>query len=536
MILRLRIAQLMLVGCIFVIAADGRLDAQQPELADENRLAFEAIPDLPDEIGVAGPIVGVIGDSLIVAGGGVIYSQAETTLARFAEVHGIPVIETQAGKGALAQSHPMNFGTSGVDGSAAANALAAQADLVIGIGTRFQDFTTGSWNLFQNPDRTLVSLNVAAYDAMKHGAEPLCCDARVGLELLGAALGDDLRAPEVDGEEASEAQIVAAFEHIESVREEIPLTYFEYGTLAALVVFAQAGVTTALLEVGLGGRLDAVNAIDPDGCLITNISMDHTDWLGDSLEAIAREKAGIMRAGVPVIYGSREMPAAIANAAERTGARLSSAGCDFSWSCDETGEGSWHWHGQRHTLRDLARLPLNGAHQLGNAAAVLALMEAVGVDTVLETGKVNAAFSTLVLAGRQQRIDAHERTWLLDGAHNAAGALSLASAVAGLAGDRRVLSVIGILNDKDASAIVASLAGVSDRFIALSPASTRALPAARLGAIMEEIGQIPVRVVSDPDAAMVAAVSDSRPGDLIVVAGSFYTLESALRWLAADGD
>ncbi|MCA1288017.1 3D-(3,5/4)-trihydroxycyclohexane-1,2-dione acylhydrolase (decyclizing) [Salipiger bermudensis] len=125
---------------------------------------------------------------LIVAGGGVIYSQAETTLARFAEAHGIPVIETQAGKGALAQSHPMNFGASGVDGSAAANALAAQADLVIGIGTRFQDFTTGSRTLFANRERRLVSINVAAYDADKHGALPVMGDARVTLESLSEAL------------------------------------------------------------------------------------------------------------------------------------------------------------------------------------------------------------------------------------------------------------------------------------------------------------------------------------------------------------
>lgn len=134
---------------------------------------------------------------VIVAGGGVIYSQAEDTLARFAEAHNIPVVETQAGKSALAQSHPLNFGASGVDGSAAANAVSAKADLVIGVGTRFQDFTTGSWALFKNPGRRLVSINVAAYDAVKHGALPVMGDAKVALDALTAALGPH-RAEAVD--------------------------------------------------------------------------------------------------------------------------------------------------------------------------------------------------------------------------------------------------------------------------------------------------------------------------------------------------
>ncbi|NKX75919.1 3D-(3,5/4)-trihydroxycyclohexane-1,2-dione acylhydrolase (decyclizing), partial [Rhodobacteraceae bacterium R_SAG3] len=127
---------------------------------------------------------------VIVAGGGVHYAGACAALQSFAEAHQIPVVESQAGKSALAWDHPLNLGPVGVTGAGSANEICAGADLVLGVGTRFQDFTTGSWNLFQNPARTLVSLNVAAYDAMKHGAEPLCCDARVGLELLGAALGD----------------------------------------------------------------------------------------------------------------------------------------------------------------------------------------------------------------------------------------------------------------------------------------------------------------------------------------------------------
>lgn len=125
---------------------------------------------------------------VIVCGGGVIYSQAEETLAAFASKHGIPVVETQAGKSALAQSHPMNFGASGVDGAECANSISRDADVVIGIGTRFQDFTTGSWALFQNPDRKLVSINIHGYDAQKHGAMSLVSDAKIALEHLSVAL------------------------------------------------------------------------------------------------------------------------------------------------------------------------------------------------------------------------------------------------------------------------------------------------------------------------------------------------------------
>ncbi|SDE78774.1 3D-(3,5/4)-trihydroxycyclohexane-1,2-dione acylhydrolase (decyclizing) [Limimaricola pyoseonensis] len=127
---------------------------------------------------------------VIVAGGGVHYAGATEALRHFAEAHRIPVVESQAGKSALPWDHALNFGPVGVTGAASANAVCAEADLVLGVGTRFQDFTTGSWTVFRNPARRLVSLNVAAYDAMKHGAEPLCCDALAGLEALSDALGD----------------------------------------------------------------------------------------------------------------------------------------------------------------------------------------------------------------------------------------------------------------------------------------------------------------------------------------------------------
>ncbi len=152
-----------------------------------------------DELARAVAIMRAAKKPVIVAGGGVHFSGATATLAAFVEKHGIPVVESQAGKSALAWDHPLNFGPVGVTGASSANAVASDADLVIGIGTRFQDFTTGSWALFQNPDRQILALNVQAYDSAKHDAVPLVCDARVGLELLSAALGDHrFDAPDAD--------------------------------------------------------------------------------------------------------------------------------------------------------------------------------------------------------------------------------------------------------------------------------------------------------------------------------------------------
>ncbi len=186
-------------------------------------------PD-PDELASVVKLLKSAKNPVIVAGGGVHYAAATQALRLFAESLQIPVVETQAGKSALPWDHPMNLGPVGVTGAASANDICGRADLILGIGTRFQDFTTGSWSLFSNPNRRLVSLNVAAYDAMKHGAEPLCCDADVGLTALSNAMGshrfttpdatlktnwfaqvDPLTAPPTDGNQLpTDMQVIGA--------------------------------------------------------------------------------------------------------------------------------------------------------------------------------------------------------------------------------------------------------------------------------------------------------------------------------------
>ncbi len=337
---------------------------------------------------------------------------------------------------------------------------------------------------------------------------------------------------------ATADDIVAAFRAVEAVRDSTPLTYFEYGTLAALWLFAKAGLDIWLLEVGLGGRLDAVNAIDPDGCLITNVSLDHQDWLGDNVEAIAAEKAGVMRTGVPCVFASPDVPKAITDTAERTAAKLYLAGVDYQWR--GLGDGQWSWSGRHVELASIETPALAGEHQLANAAGVLALLEAIGEEGLLTPDTVNRAMRRADLAGRQQRLQAHGREWLLDGAHNPAGASALAAtlrAARTLRPKERIVLVLGVLADKDAAAIAAELAGSVDHMIATTPPSSRALGATELARHIATATDLHAEVQREPADALARAIALTGKRDLIVVAGSFYTLQTVLQWLdetAAD--
>ncbi|MDX1482613.1 MAG: bifunctional tetrahydrofolate synthase/dihydrofolate synthase [Woeseiaceae bacterium] len=335
----------------------------------------------------------------------------------------------------------------------------------------------------------------------------------------------------LDGEAVRDGTLVRAFETVERARRGVPLTYFEFGTLAALCVFAEARAATIILEVGLGGRLDAVNALDHDGCLITNVSLDHQEWLGDDIADIAREKAGVMRRSKPAVFGSIDMPPVIGSTADALGARLIARGRDFDWRTSGTG---WCWQGTTRVIDALDAPALRGRHQFDNAAAALALVEAVGDVSLLDRQAINAALGSVRLTGRLQLVHARQRRWLLDGAHNAAGAATLADALADLGG--AAAAVLGILRDKDAAGIVAALAPQVQRFIATRAASERALTPQELDAIVDATTNRTRGRAEPVSAALEAALEQTGPGDLIVVAGSFYTLGPAFDWLGFDGD
>jgi dihydrofolate synthase/folylpolyglutamate synthase len=337
----------------------------------------------------------------------------------------------------------------------------------------------------------------------------------------------------VNGAAADDETITTALARVEAARDGLPLTYFEFGTLAAAVVFAEAGLDAWILEVGMGGRLDATNAIDPTASLITNVSLDHCDWLGVDVEAIAFEKAGIMRKGIPTVFASTDVPRAITRHARDCGARLLLADRDFHYTRGEAG--SWDWSGADRRIERLPAPGLRGDFQYGNAAAVLALLEAAGLERALDPERIAEALPRLTLAGRLQAINAGETNWLLDVAHNPAAAQVLAAALDDLYGPKRerraIWAVIGLLDDKDVDGIVTALDTCIDHWIATTASSPRALPAIELGRRVANACGRPCRVVDQLDDAIDEARRLSTDADSVLVTGSFYVVGPALERL-----
>lgn len=331
----------------------------------------------------------------------------------------------------------------------------------------------------------------------------------------------------VDGEPAADEDIVAAFEAVEAQRGDTLLTYFEFGTLAAMASFVRAGVDIALLEVGMGGRLDAVNAFDPDACLITNVSLDHCDWLGGDIESIAREKAGVMRDGKPAVFADPMVPDAIRERAAEIGAILVVAGRDYAWTA---GADSWSWEGSTLTLEGLEQPALPGLVQLQNAAGVLALLEAAGYSQILERERVGAALGNLRLDGRVQRFSAGGQ-WLVDVAHNPAAAEVLAGVLRNETANGPVTAIIGMLDDKDVAGMIAPLREMIDNWVAVTAESPRAIDATELGRrVANETGKGCLVADSVPWAMREARAWSGAEG-LVVVSGSFYVVAPALREL-----
>ena len=334
----------------------------------------------------------------------------------------------------------------------------------------------------------------------------------------------------VNGKPATDEEIVSAFERVEAARGEVPLTYFEFGTLAALAVFEAAGVDTVVLEVGLGGRLDAVNIVDPDASLITNVALDHCDWLGDNVESIGHEKAGIMRAGKPVVFADLDMPASVAAHAQQLGARLIRAGHDYTWTPAEVG--LWSWRGRDFELHDLAVPSLPGAMQLQNAAGALALVEALALEQVLTSENVSAALGRLDLPGRMQTI-AREPEWLLDVAHNPAAATVLAATLS-QCGTRVTVAIVGILDDKLVEGIVGPLSALVDNWIAVTAASPRAIDAAELARRVANATGKACLIADSFDMAMENAAAIGGPDGRVLVTGSFFTVGPILERLSSQ--
>ncbi len=330
----------------------------------------------------------------------------------------------------------------------------------------------------------------------------------------------------LNGHAVDDAQICQAFQRIDEARGDISLTYFEFGTLAALDIFYCTPLDVVVLEVGLGGRLDAVNIIDSDVALITAIDLDHTDWLGPDRESIAREKAGIMRSARPVICSDAEIPAAIYGEAERLSSELYCLGRDFSY---EVRPEYWVWTDSHDGQHNLPFPALSGEHQLRNAAGVMMVLQCLAEKLPVPYQAVQQALTGMQVTGRQQ-ILAGKTDWIFDVAHNAQSAEVLADLLLRRGCRGTTHAIVGILKDKDIAAVLRPMQKLVTHWHCVDLAVPRGAEAGQLQVVLEGLsvaGEISCyRCVSD---AMQQVQGLAGEGDQVVVFGSFYTVAEALQ-------
>jgi dihydrofolate synthase/folylpolyglutamate synthase len=336
----------------------------------------------------------------------------------------------------------------------------------------------------------------------------------------------------IDGIEAGDEALCEAFERVEGARAGISLSYFEFGTLVALDLFRRAAPDLALLEVGMGGRLDAVNIVEPSVALITTIGLDHTEWLGPDREAIGREKAGIFRRGKPAVCGEAVPPESLLAAARELGAPLYLRERDFAFTT--AGESGWSWRGPGGAVREnLPPLGLSGGFQLANAANALMVTELLADVLPLDPQPVRQGLAGARVAGRCQHVPGRV-PGLIDVAHNVDSAQVLATVLAAEACEGRTLAVFGALDDKDLPGMVAAMSGQVSRWYVAAPEAERAASAERIAAAVLAGAGMAADVFPSLADAWRKAQGDAAPGDRVVAFGSFYTAAEILSLTGSD--
>lgn len=330
----------------------------------------------------------------------------------------------------------------------------------------------------------------------------------------------------IDATQADDARLVDAFTRIERARGDVSLTYFEFGTLAAAMLFDDARVDAAVLEVGLGGRLDAVNIFDADCAVVTSIGLDHMDYLGDTRDAIAVEKAGIFRAGRHAVIGDPDPPPALLQQAAAIGAQVRLIDRDYGYKASE---GSWTYWSVSGRRSGLPLPALRGEHQLLNAATALNALDELREALPVDMGAIRRALVEVELPGRFQVLPGRPAT-VLDVAHNAHAAQRLRDTLRRLPATGRCLAVFAMLRDKDIGALVEVMRADIDRWYIAPLPGARGADAGMLRAMLQAGG---VRADAIVDAADVAGALELARGeagvdDKICVFGSFLTVSSAL--------
>ncbi|MDR3392033.1 MAG: bifunctional tetrahydrofolate synthase/dihydrofolate synthase [Sulfuriferula sp.] len=327
--------------------------------------------------------------------------------------------------------------------------------------------------------------------------------------------------------EVDDARLCAAFAAIEAARGQITLSYFEFGTLAAMWLFAQAAVDIAILEVGLGGRLDAVNIFDADSAVITSIDIDHTEYLGTTRDQIAREKAGIFRARRPVICGEAYPPAILHAEALRLHADWRAIGDQYRYQPHAEG---WDYRGT-HTHLNLPLPLMRGDYQLANAATAIAALESVETAFPVTEWAIRQGLLSAQVPGRYQ-IAGQNPQRILDVAHNPHGANALAHSLAQSPVSGKTYAVFGMLADKDIAGVVAAMRDVVDVWLVAGLDVPRGATAGILHETLTAAGIADVSSMENIAAAWIFACEHAQENDRICVFGSFYTVAAILRLIA----
>jgi dihydrofolate synthase/folylpolyglutamate synthase len=327
----------------------------------------------------------------------------------------------------------------------------------------------------------------------------------------------------IDGADAADAALVEQFERVEAARAGTSLTYFEFTTLAILRLLSRSPLDLAILEVGLGGRLDAVNAIDTDCAVITSIDIDHVEYLGPDRESIGAEKAQVMRPGKPAIVSDPVPPQSVVDHANAIGADLWLVGRDFNHSGDRQ---QWNWAGRGRRYTGLAYPALRGANQLVNAAGVIAAFEALRGVLPVPAQALRLGFASVELPGRFQIVPG-QPTLVLDVAHNPQSIAALAANLDAMGFYPRTRAVLGAMRDKDIAGAIGRIRPLIDAWHLCDLPTPRAASAAELAAIVG--AGVPTQTHASPAEALRAAAEASDPADRIVVFGSFYTVGGVLK-------
>jgi dihydrofolate synthase/folylpolyglutamate synthase len=338
---------------------------------------------------------------------------------------------------------------------------------------------------------------------------------------------------QINGEPVTDAQLIQAFVKVEQARGDVSLTYFEFTTLAILLLFAEQALDAWVLEVGLGGRLDAVNLVDADCAVLTSIDLDHMEWLGDSREQIGWEKAHIFRSGKPAICADPSPPTTVPEYAAEIGADIWLFGRDFNYSGDRQ---QWGFAGRQGRRNALAYPALRGANQLLNAAGALAALESTRHLLPVTQQAVRQGLLQAALPGRFQILPG-QPVVILDVAHNPHAAAVLEKNLGNMGFHPFTYAVFGMMADKAIEEVIGHLAPRIDRWFCSSLPSSRALPGKDLKARVETVLST-VKVDLDPaptadtyenpEAAFEAACQLAKPDDRIVVFGSFLTVAAVL--------